>query len=177
MKRGEELNSMHEIMSTPHVFVDACVNTRCTKHEVEIEEHGDLNTGNYMSQTTRLFSEETGSIIDRFTWCSTHNECEECKCQRKEVGCFETDALDEEFWEKRETEGPMVVTPTGKSSSNYYKRWKTTEGGSPDFNPVSNTGGRGTREDAMKAINGAEAAPMELDMAQAKRKVKKVKTQ
>ena len=178
MKRGEELRSVQEIIDTPHMFVMECMNPKCSLHGVEIETHGDDNRGSHTSQRTRVYAPSTKTILDRISYCSLHNECEECKCQRSEIGAFATEPKNLEYWMEQDARpnGPSVVTPTRKSSSTYYKRWNTKDGGSPDFNPVSNTGGQGTREGAMNAVNGSKAAPMEIDMGSATRKVKKVKT-
>lgn len=178
MERGEELKSVQEVIKQPHLFVRMCINERCEKFGEEYDVHGDDNRGSHCVQMTRIFAPSTNSILDRMTYCSKHHECEACQCQTKETGCFATEPKDLDYWEEYDAQpnGPMVVTPTSKSSPGYYKRWKTKEGGSPDFNPVSNTGGRGTREGAMEAVNGTKADKMELDMTAAKRKVKKVKT-
>lgn len=170
----EELTSIQDILVTPHIFVSACHNPKCSKHTEEVEVHSDDHHAEHFSQKTRIYAPSTQGIKDRVMYCALFNECVECGCQRKEIVCYKAEAKDSEYWEQRkyDSTGPSVVTPTSKSSASYYKRWNTKEGGSPDFNPVSNTGGNGTREQAMEAVNGTKGDKMELDMTAAKRKVK-----
>ena len=166
-----------EIRSIPHEFVEYCINPHCSMHRVDVAIHGDDIRGTHIDRMTLLYSITEDAMLERRKFSSEMSACDECGCQRHEKACYEAKMKDVEYWKAREEEvnAPLVITPTSKSSPNYYKRWKTKEGGTPEFNPVSNTGGQGTREQGMEAINGSKAAPMEIDMAAAKRKVKKAK--
>mgnify|MGYP007032484184 CR=1 FL=1 len=170
-----QLYKTEEIRAIPHEFVEYCINPHCNLHRVDVTVHGDDIRGSHLDRMSLMYSVSEDAVLERRKFSSEMNACDECKCQRHEKACFEAPIKDIEYWEQKalEIDAPMVITPTSKSSPNYYKRWKSKEGGSPDFNPVSNTGGRGSREGTMEEINKKKATPMEIDMDVATRKVQR----